>query len=289
MSETYAVPKDWEREPDGLDPEDFKMLLRRQKETLTDVATGTSIASRADEYEHRHERLRRASKNLGIDNPFYWGDLNQFWFEIRDKWPTYGERRSELGKLLDAGLDAVDEIDTAGPQASLPGWDLPLDDRWRGLAERAQDLKTEYESANTIDGYQDVGRRARQIIIEAVKLAWQPEMIPSGEEEPKADDAKTKLAHIQGVVVPGKNGQRMRKFVRSALDLGHETTHDEQQEGMEAMASAMGAIMAVRLLQEFDRSYMNMPKAETPLSGALDLPVGLEAVLEIEPGANRDI
>jgi hypothetical protein len=154
---------------------------------------------------------------------------------------------------VDEALDALDEEeDRQRSTGSVPSWDLPPTERWKGLAERSLDLKSELETATTLDDLQDVGRRARQLIIEAVKLGWDESMIPENQDAPKGDDATSKLGQILTARVPGPGNERIRKFVRAALGLGQETTHSESQEGLEALASAMGAIMAVRLLQELD-------------------------------------
>ncbi|HEU4320940.1 MAG TPA: hypothetical protein VFS66_12780 [Acidimicrobiia bacterium] len=248
MTAGPPVPPAWDTEPDGSDLDGLRTLLRRQKHTLTQVATGTSIETKNEEYTDRSERIRQAYRRLGIENPFPWADLWVFWSYIA-KWPSWAERRAELAELLDEALDQLSTLD----QDTIPSWDLPADEKWRPLAERASDLKSEYESAESIDDHQDVGRRARQIIIEAVKLAWEPSMVEGDEKPPKGDDAKVKLDQVLGVRISGPGYERVRKFIRSALDLGHETTHSEGQEGLEAMASAMGAMMAVRLLQELDQ------------------------------------
>ena len=251
-----AIPVEvspWEDEPDGSTLDALQQLVRRQKELLSAVATGTSISTKEKEYSYRYRKLRKAYKAIEIENPFPWADLYAFWGYISE-WATYKERRSELTRLMD---DALDELEAAEEEAqsktAIPTWDLPLDERWLTLAERAFDLKTEYEAANTIDDWQDVGRRARQVIIEAVKVAWDEGMVPETEPQPKVDDVTTKLDQLLAVRIPGPTNQRLRKFIRSALSLGHETTHSEGQEGIEAMTSAMGASMAVRLLQELER------------------------------------
>lgn len=245
-------PKPWEEEPEGRTIDEVRVLVRRQKELLSAVATGVSIASKAEEYSFRYYRLRRAYRRMGIENPFPWSDLFSFWGHISD-WSTYAERRTEITRLMDEALDELDaEEDRAQAADDVPAWDLPAVDRWKGLAERSLDLKTEYETAGTLDDYQDVGRRARQLITEAVKLAWEDSMIPSGKARPKGDDAKAKLDQILAVRLPGPSNGRIRTFIRAALGLGHETTHSEDQEGLEALASAMGAVMAIRLLQELD-------------------------------------
>jgi hypothetical protein len=255
-------PEPWEEELDGTTLDGLQQLVRWQKELLSAVATGTSISQKEDEYSSRRVKLRRAYKKLDAENPFPWSDLYSFWAYISD-WSTYAQRRSQLTELMDNALDELDAIEEkAIATEEIPTWDLPLDDSWQPLAERALDLKTEYETAETLDDLQDVGRRARQVIIEAVKVAWDEGMVPEGEDAPKADDAAKKLDHILAAKIPGSSSSRLRKFIRSALVLGQETTHSENQEGLEAMASAMGAAMAVRLLQELDRTEAPGMEAE---------------------------
>ncbi len=253
------TPNPWEDEPEGASLDELRFLLRRQRDLLTAVATGTSIASKTEEFSFRQEKLRRNYRRLELDNPFPWTDLNSFWAHI-SAWPTYAERRVHLTDLMDHAVDAIEEVEnTVSSVSSIPTWDLPLAERWEALAERSLDLKTEFEAAETIDDLQDVGRRARQIVTEAVKLAWDDSMVSAGEAAPHGDDARAKLDQVLAARVPGPSNERLRKFIRAALELGHETTHSESQEGLEALASAMGAIMAVRLLQELDGNELPTP------------------------------
>lgn len=193
----------WEDEPDGSNLDDLATILRRQRETLAAVATGTSIASKQDEYSHRYRRLRRAYEKHGLDNPFPWPDLNSFWVYIRDDWPTYATRRAHLAETLEHALDDIEAIDDGVDSAAIPSWDLPLDERWTGLAQRALDLKSTYEAATTIDDYEDVGRRSRQIILAAIKTAWDETMVPEGENRPREDDGPAKLDQLLDAIVPG--------------------------------------------------------------------------------------
>lgn len=241
---TSPFDPEFEDEPSGSTAAELAFLVEQQRNVVVAVATGTSIASKEREYDRRRPKIRTAFKRIGVEDPFPWPDLHSFWAYIKD-WSTYAERREVLRERFDPIIEMLKEMDD-----SIPSWDLPEAGSWAGLSQRAADLKNEYASAQTIDDFQDVGRRARTIIIESVKLAWDESMIPPGEQPPKGDDAKAKLDQILATRLSGSGSQRIRKFIRAALELGHEGTHSESQEGFDAMAAAMGALMAVKLLAE---------------------------------------
>jgi hypothetical protein len=100
--------------------------------------------------------------------------------------------------------------------ASAPGWGN-VDERLRGLHEKLR-------AATTPDDWQDVGRRCREIMIEAANVVFTPRLVPPGSQVPGTNDAKARLDAYFATRMPNFDDD-MRAFVTGAWRLANALTH----------------------------------------------------------------
>ncbi len=118
------------------------------------------------------------------------------------------------------GLTVVD-----ARAAAIPTW-ADLDGQLAGLA-------TELANAASRDDFQDVGRRAREVVIDCARLLADPALARDGPAPPKVVDAKAWAAG------PSRDDRRL---VRDAWDLAQKVTHGDLSR-VDAFAPAQKAVL----------------------------------------------
>jgi hypothetical protein len=120
--------------------------------------------------------------------------------------------------------------------------------RWDAVGERLAELASRLESARSLDDFQDVGRRSREIVADAAELVFSDEHVPAGEEVPNPRDAKRV---IDNYVAAHRADMReeLRKVVRDALALMNAATHSGTATLLDAVSAAQSAILIVRVVQ----------------------------------------
>lgn len=100
----------------------------------------------------------------------------------------------------------------------------------------------------TRDDIQDVGRRAREVLIDCAALLADPDLVPPGLDAPKAGDAKAWIDLFLTAHSPGSSQQELRRLVRDAWDLAQKLT-DGDLGRIEAFGGAQATVLVVRTLQ----------------------------------------
>ncbi len=152
------------------------------------------------------------------------------------------DRAAELTEPLRAQLQQL----LAGAAVTDPG---PVTTSWPGLEQRLTGLHNELRAADSLDGLQDVGRRAREILIDLAALVWRPDMLPPGEPEPKAGDAKTRLYHAAAALMSGHSHADWRKLIKASWDLASTITHSNSINRVDAFAAVQATVLLVRTFE----------------------------------------
>jgi hypothetical protein len=247
----------WDLLPSGHEPESdpdtstlagLLDLLDVQAALLVDVATG---GSRIDDVNARYKRRRRlldgAPRAHGVSSPFPFEDL----WSWRGYWQaqelsTYQSRRHRVAELARPAREAL-EVLLTGAQVSDPGAeDLPS---WAQLDQRVAGIVAELSQARSRDDLQDVGRRCREVLIDAAKLLTNPDLLPAGTEAPKASDAKAWLDLFLAARAPERTHRELRAFVPVAWDLAQKVTHGDIDR-VDAYAAAQATVLIIRVLQQ---------------------------------------
>ncbi len=236
-----------DEEIDSNTPEGLADLVDAQRSLLISVATGGPRIDDADRgYKKRHRLLKTGLERHGIALPFKWNSLWDWYGFYSGKLGSYAERRVHINELADPVLEQLDRLQTRG---MVSDWgEAP--ETWATLNGRLEELRERVTTAATADDLQDVGRRAREVIIASVNLVFEAEMVPAGDDAPKGADAKNRLEHIMNNLVPGTAHAELRKLMRGALELAHKVTHSEGITRVDAFAAAQATVLIVRTLAE---------------------------------------
>jgi len=105
----------------------------------------------------------------------------------------------------------------------------------------------EFRNAKTSDDLQDVGRRCREVLIDAAKLIADPILVPSGQEPPKAGDAKAWLELFLKARAARSSHRELRAFIPVTWDLAQKVTHGDVDR-VDAYAAAQATVLIVRTL-----------------------------------------
>jgi hypothetical protein len=233
--------------PDGDSIDELIELLGLQQGLLTAVATGGPPMKTVDPlYKRRRARLRRGLAALGFKDPFPWTGLWE-WYGVWGTFGGYAGRRSRLEQL--AG-PVRDELEAKRDATGVADWG---EDNIDGIEHRVAELKGRLEGARSLDDYQDIGRRAREILIALGRLIFDEGMVPSGQAVPGATDAKARLDLYFDRRFPGKANEEMRRFMKAAAALANSVTHSNDTADVHAFAVAQATVLIVRVAAKLER------------------------------------
>ncbi|MEU4484320.1 hypothetical protein AB0H94_05395 [Streptomyces purpurascens] len=223
-------------------PVELLQLLDAVANDLRAIATGTSSAQAPERYQDNREELDEGLAAHGIPSPFPWKDLAQWRGAYPSISKTYEGRREHIEARAAPVRKQLERL-AAGAGPSDSG---PASPDWPELASRITELRQELTSSPTLDVYQDVGRRAREILIELGQLVYRPEMLPVGAETPQEANAKARLDYAATALMGGSGSVRKdwRRLINAAWDLQQSLTHS----GSADFISAFAAVQATMLL-----------------------------------------
>jgi hypothetical protein len=241
--------------------EQLREAVRIQADTLVAVATNELMIKDGNaEYIERHVAIARSFKELGLAAPFPWRDL----WEWHGYWTssgldTYASRRRHISSLHH---DAIEKLESATGRAGLDDWGS-APPSWSLLEVRLTGMKDALDRAVTVDDRQDVGRRAREILIAAVGLAFDELMVPGSGEALKSGDAKGRFDLILGAQASGSSHAELRALMRSGWELAQKLTHSDALGDVDAFAAAQAVILVVRTLGKMSAGRPNGSESAT--------------------------
>jgi hypothetical protein len=233
--------------------DDLIQLIEAQRDLLIDVATGGPRIAEVDEtYRQRRRQLGRRLKAIGLQDPFPWADLWAWYAHWSSSLPSYASRRSHIAQLAGPVVDEI-ERRLRGDQ-QLDDWlannGVPVS--WQALDGRLAEMKARLDVASSLDDFQDVGRRCREILIGAGRLVFREDMVPSGAPVPSPNDSKARIGYYLDVRMPGPTGDAVRGLMRAAYTLMQTVTHSSNIGPVDAFAAAQVTILIVRTVQRID-------------------------------------
>jgi hypothetical protein len=242
----------WPSSPEEPDPDASTLagllgLLDAQQSLIISVGTGgPPIDSVNAKYERRRRVLDAALSRMGIDPPFPWDSLWDWYGFYSANLGTYAERRVNVRQRSKPAREAI-EAAMAGVQIADPGSSLlPT---WSALDQRVEGVVRELTHAESRDDLQDVGRRCREILIDAARILADPHLVPEGQETPQAGNAKAWLDLFLLAKAKGSSHRELRAFVPVAWDLAQKVTHGGIDR-VDAYAAAQSTVLIVRTLQQ---------------------------------------
>jgi hypothetical protein len=242
-------------EPDDTTIKGAVELVEAQAALLISVATGGPRIERVEStYRERDAMLRTALRRWGVKMPFPWRSLwdwQGFW---SGKFAHYFERRAYIRGLADKAIGDLEANQVGGVIETAD-----TGKRVESVAARLEEVKARLATAQTLDDFQDLGRRAREILIAAVDEVFHPDMVPFDEQQPKKADAKARFDLILDALFVGSARAETRNFMRAAWDLAMKTTHAGSVKRLAAcrqdtVGAVQGAVSVVKILSELTNS-----------------------------------
>ena len=219
------MPNDSTQAPDVNTIDGLIQELEDQAALLISVATGgPRIDSVQSDYVQRRQRLVRALDKRGLTYPFPWPDLWQWYGFWTGSLAGYGPRRTHIRRLLSPTLDVLEKLRSS---TGLTDSGAGRASKWTDLEGRLRGLAEELTAAATRDDIQDVGRRAREVLIDCAGVLANPALVPVGQDPPRAGDAKAWLHLFLAANAPESNREELRRLVRDAWDLAQKVTHGD--------------------------------------------------------------
>lgn len=224
------------------------MLLELQAARLLNASTNGSLKPTAGDSEYRrsHRQLQELLGLLKVPNPIPYTNLSEWngrW--KRSDLPKWHHRRKFVEDLVAPTTLTLETIKASSSLSTTGG---TVDPTWRDLEVRIEGLAERLERARSNDDRQDVGRRAREILIDAAVLIQDPTLVRNGDDAPKAADAKQWLGLYLERYAPGSSRTKLRRFVTATWDLAQRVTHSEIDH-VESYAAAEATVTVVRVLQ----------------------------------------
>lgn len=239
------IPED---PPSGATPAELRELLQRVANML--VAVGTSKARVQDvnaEYKKLDRRLTASFKRLGLPAPFPWREMWEWYGFYRMEIDSYRGRQDHIAGLTKVALDGLNMIENTGvvhdpsPEDDDPTWDR--------VNVRVAGLITKYSAAKTLDDWQDVGRRSREILVDLGKLLAESNLATSTTKPIKLGDAKAWFDLLLAQKSSGSSKAEFRSVMRAAWDLAQKVTHGDIDD-VDAFAAAQATVLVVRTTQK---------------------------------------
>lgn len=228
-----------------------RQLLQAQANTIVSVGTGGDRIQNVDARWQRDARTLNANfRRLGLQPPFPWDGLWDWYGYYTQNLATYQERRTHIRELTQSALQKLDEIEARGGiHDPAAGDDTPS---WENLNGRISGLIEEYSTARDRDGWQDVGRRSREILIDFGKLIADPAIVPDGQDPPRGADAKAWFDLFLAAYAQGRDKAELRATMRAVWDLAQKVTHGDIAD-VDAFAAAQATVLLVRTAQKMLR------------------------------------
>ncbi len=98
---------------------------------------------------------------------------------------------------------------------------------WADLDGRLAGLAATLPDAASRDDLHDVGRHAREVMIDCTRRLADPALAPDGHAPPKVADAKAWLDLFLAAWAAGPSREELRRLVRDAWDLAQKVTHGD--------------------------------------------------------------
>lgn len=188
-------------------------------------------------------RLRRLRSVL-LTNPLviaHDGGSDDRWsYAVSDDIHLLGRARTVEGYLA-----AVDRQVAPGGLLDIG----PRNPNWPELEARIRALGPLLERASSLDEVQDVGRRSREIVGDAIDLVTVEMTVPDA-PVPLGSARKAKLDAFLEARADGESRAAFRRMVRATLELANTVTHSPRGARDEAVACAHGAVLLTRTLRE---------------------------------------
>jgi len=236
-------------------PDEIAVEIEAQAALLVDVATGgPRIDDVNEDYKARRRQIVPELVRRGLDYPFPWADLWD-WYESYSEEPGgYRARRSRIRKLATPLVERLHEL-ASDPGIDDVGGPGEQSTDWTQIEGRLASMRQELAQAVSLDDLQDVGRRCREVLIDAARHVFDASMVPDGVDTPGPSDAKAMIELFVASRAGGSSRAALRAVVRSAHTLMQTVTHSASVTRADAIACGSATVLIVRTLQQLESEH----------------------------------
>lgn len=120
--------------------------------------------------------IRRGLKDAGLDDPFPWRTLWDWYGYWSANLGSYAARRAYIGEVSGPMIDELEDRAEATRVSDLGANETT----WPSIETKIREMIEELDGAGSVDDLQDVGRRCREITIAAAnqsplgRVSWPP-------------------------------------------------------------------------------------------------------------------
>jgi hypothetical protein len=198
----------------GLTLTELRALLQRVANMLVAVGIGQARTQDVNnEYKSLDRQLSSNFKRLGLPEPFPWRETWEWYGFFRVELETYKDRREHIARIAKQALEQLNAIENTGLlHDPAPEND---DSTWERVNTRVAGLIATYGSARTLDDWQDVGRRSREILVDLGKLLADSGLETAGPKAPKLADAKAWFDLLLAQKSSGSSKSELRAVMRA--------------------------------------------------------------------------
>lgn len=234
--------------PPTLTIPELRIHLQRQANLIVETGTGgRPFRDVEPEYQETDAVLVANFRRLGLEPPFPWRSIWEWYGFYSSNLETYRERREHVRQLTQVALERLHEVASTGVvHDPSPHDDSPT---WEAINARIAGLINEYSAAQDKDSWQDVGRRSREILIDLGKLIADPSIVSAGHETPKGADARAWFDLVVEHHAAGSDRAELRALMRKTWDLAQKVTHGDIDD-VDAFAAAQATVLLVRTTQK---------------------------------------
>lgn len=234
--------------PAAMPLTELRVLLQRVANMIVAVGVGqVRIQDVNKDYKKLDRQLRANFKILGLPEPFPWREMWEWYGYYKLELETYQLRRDHIARLTREALDRLNTIENTGQvHDPAPDGDDPT---WERVNTRVAGLIDKYSSARTLDDWQDVGRRSREILVDLGKLLAGAGLVPEGGKAPKLADAKAWFDMMLAQRSSGPSKSEFRAVMRATWELAQKVTHGDIDD-VDAFATAQATVLVVRTTQK---------------------------------------
>lgn len=133
-------------------------------------------------------------------------------------------------------------------RAGLVDFSVPLPG-WEAIEDRLQQLIDRFSTASELDDFQDVGRRARELLTDLAKKVFDPAMARGGQPVPGSSDAKARLELYFNATFAGGTNADLRAFMKKTHALANAVAHSPTVGRAEAYVCTQALVLLVRVAQ----------------------------------------
>ena len=167
---------------------------------------------------------------------------------------SWATRRVIVHSLFEDLHETLEQRQNQAYLASLANGISPLGQTgWGQVDAEIAELRRHFSAAQTAQDYRNVGNDCVTITESLSRQLYHPDIhLRKGEAEPPVAETKNRLDRFVEVAAAGGNQARLRKLVKSAIELAQEVKHRQTPSRRDAGIAADTVVLLANILRRLD-------------------------------------